>query len=57
MSDTAIQQCLYLINHGFKEETAFALDDEVRCAFWIILEEQSGRGKYNFEAGKFEGDK
>lgn len=33
------------------------LDDDLREGFCIIAEEQSGRGKYNFGAGKFEGDK
>jgi hypothetical protein len=54
VSDVAIQQCLYLIKNGFKAEEAFALDDEFRIAFWIMLEEQSGRGHYNFESGLFE---
>lgn len=58
MSDVAIKQCLYLIKNGFSADEAFGMDDDVRVAFWISLEELSGtRGKYDFESGIFEGDK
>lgn len=49
-----MNEFVLLVSKGFKEDYVLSLSDEMRKAFCIIVEQQAGKGKFNFNTWKYE---